>query len=98
MSVSPVAVVGLERTFYQVLEDVGVVEVCAVVYSPNISCPISFPFIVGLDTRDRTAGKKFPKVPNSFPYIIIDSHTLSLCDLIHSISHGLWCCVHCDDV
>ena len=55
---STVAEVGLERTIYQVSEDVGVVEVCAVVYSPIISCPISFPFIIGLDTRNGTAGKK----------------------------------------
>ena len=46
-----VAEVGLERTFYQVLEDVGVVEVCAVVSSPNITCPIEFSFAVGLSTR-----------------------------------------------
>ena len=45
-----VAVVGLEKTFYQVTEDVGVVEVCAIVYSPNITCPIEFPFNVHLST------------------------------------------------
>ena len=50
------AVVGLERTFYSVPEDVGVVEVCAIVYSPNIVCPINFPFDVNLSTSDRTAG------------------------------------------
>ena len=50
LSFYPVAVVGLERTFYQVPEDVGVVEVCAVVYSPNITCPIEFSFAVGLST------------------------------------------------
>ena len=49
------AVVGLERTFYQVREDVGVVEVCAIVYSPDISCPIEFPFNVGLSTSDNSA-------------------------------------------
>ena len=51
-----VAVVGLEMTFYNVSEDVGVVEVCAIVISPNTSCPISFPFDVRLSTRDRSAG------------------------------------------
>ena len=50
-------VVGLERTFYQVSEDVGVVEVCAIVYSPTIDCPIEFPFDVRLSTRDGSAGK-----------------------------------------
>ena len=39
------AVVGLERTFYQVSEDVGVVEVCAIVYNPSGACPITFPFL-----------------------------------------------------
>ena len=53
----PGAVVGLERTFYQVSEDVGVVEVCAIVYSPNVTCPIEFPFNVNLTTSDGSAGK-----------------------------------------
>ena len=49
---------GLERTFYQVSEDVGVVEVCAIVYEPNgnLACPISFPFEVNLSTGDGSAG------------------------------------------
>ena len=50
--------VGLERTFYQVMEDVGVVEVCAIVYSPDSgnTCPITFPIAVRLSTTDDTAG------------------------------------------
>ena len=50
--------VGLERTLYQVSEDVGVVEVCAIVYSPNgnIPCPIDFAFDVILSTSDDSAG------------------------------------------
>ena len=40
------ALVGLESTFYNVSENEGVVEVCAVVYSPDISCPINFAFDV----------------------------------------------------
>ena len=49
---------GLERTFHQVLEDVGVVELCAIVYEPDgtVPCPISFPFNVSLSTFDSTAG------------------------------------------
>ena len=50
------AVVGLEKTIYSVFEDGGVVEVCAIVYSPTIDCPIAFPFDVSLSTSDRTAG------------------------------------------
>ena len=54
----PDAVVGLEKTFYQVSEDVGVVEVCVIVYSPTIVCPIEFPFNVTLNTTDGSAGKR----------------------------------------
>ena len=55
---------GLEKTFYQVSEDVGVVEVCAIVYSPNANrtCPISFPFDVSLSTRDDSAGITYTAV------------------------------------
>ena len=45
---------GLERTLYQVFEDVGVVEVCAVVHTPRGNCPITFPFEVLLSTEDGT--------------------------------------------
>ena len=48
---------GLERTLYSVAEDVGVVEVCAIVYSPTIDCPIEFPFNVSLSITDGSAGK-----------------------------------------
>ena len=53
------AVVGLERTLYQVSEDVGVVEVCAIVYRPdgNSPCPIDFAFDVSLSTNDNSAGE-----------------------------------------
>ena len=55
------AIVGLEKTFYQVTEDVGVVEVCAIVYEPNgnLVCPISFPFDVSLSTGDDSAGIRY---------------------------------------
>ena len=51
------AVVGLEKTFYSITEDVGVIEACVIVYSPTIDCPIEFPFDVRLLTRDGSAGK-----------------------------------------
>ena len=50
------AVVGLERTFHRVSEDVGVVEVCPIVYEPNGTCPISFSFDVILSTSIDSAG------------------------------------------
>ena len=48
--------VGLERTFFNVSEDVGVVQLCAIVISPVITCPIAYPFDVRLSTNDGTAG------------------------------------------
>ena len=50
------AVVGMEKTIYSVSKNVGFVEVCAILYSPTIDCPITFPFDVSLSTSDRTAG------------------------------------------
>ena len=48
--------VGLERTFFRVSENVSVVELCAIVRSPIITCPITFPFDVRLSTRNGQAG------------------------------------------
>ena len=52
------AVVGLERTEYVVSEDVGVVELCAIVHEPNgnIECPIGISFEVQLSTNNESAG------------------------------------------
>ena len=44
---------------YTVSEDEGMVEVCAVVFFPNGSCPIQFPFDIRLETSNGTAGKIF---------------------------------------
>ena len=48
---------GLEETRYTVSEAEGVVEVCAGVIFPYITCPIEFPFSVSLSTTDRSTGK-----------------------------------------
>ena len=53
---------GLEWTLYPVSEDAGVVEVCAIVYSPIIECPIEFPFDVRLSTMDGSAGEERVKL------------------------------------
>ena len=57
---TPVAVVGLERTFYQIPEDVGMVEVCVIVYNStgNVPCPINFKFNVNLSS---SSGEIFSK-------------------------------------
>ena len=47
--------VGLERTCYEVTENVGAVNVCAVVYSPNVLCPIDYAFNVSLSVCEGTA-------------------------------------------
>ena len=54
------AVVGLEQTFFRVSENIGVVELCAIVISPVIMCSIAFPFDVHLSTNDDTAGNEIP--------------------------------------
>ena len=51
-----VARVGLEITFYQVDEDAGFVEICAMVFEPTITCPIEFDFSVSVSTCDGSAG------------------------------------------
>ena len=51
-----VAVVGLERTSYTASENVSMVEVCTIVYSPSLPCPIDHPFNVRFSTDDGTAG------------------------------------------
>lgn len=42
------AVVGLEKILYQVKVDDSATEVCVVVHSPRVSCPISIFFDVQL--------------------------------------------------
>ena len=46
------AVVGLEKTVYKVDESVGGVQVCAIVHSPNMSCPITFSFDIPVTTSN----------------------------------------------
>ena len=50
------AVVGLEEGPQRVYDDVGVVQLCAVVTRPNINCPITFAFSVVIRTADGSAG------------------------------------------
>ena len=57
LSYSAGARVGLEQTFFRENEDVGVIELCAVVFEPDIECPIKFTFGVSLYTADGSAGK-----------------------------------------
>ena len=55
--VAEVAVVGLERTYFPVLEHtIGGIEICVTVNSSSVNCPIEFPFAVTLTAIDGTAG------------------------------------------
>ena len=56
MLISPSAVVGLEKTTYNVSEDVGEVEICAVVQNAS-NCHIPFSFIISMSTMDGSAGR-----------------------------------------
>ena len=51
-----VARVGFEEMFYEVNETTGIVEICVVVYEPDIDCPIQMEFTVSIETRAETAG------------------------------------------
>ena len=48
-------IVSLEDTSYTVNEDVGHVNVCALITNSE-SCPLQFVFTITLSTRDETAG------------------------------------------
>ena len=45
-----VATVGLQKTVYEVDENVGTVQLCAIVHRPNMSCPITFAFDIPVTT------------------------------------------------
>ena len=47
---------GLEWTSYTVSVNVSMVEVCTIVYSPFLTCPIDHPFNVRFSTDDGTTG------------------------------------------
>ena len=52
------AVIGLALDERVVDEDVGELEVCVVVVSPQLDCPIVFPFQLSIFTASGTAGKQ----------------------------------------
>ena len=55
----PPAEVGLEKTFYNVSESEGEVEICVNASGTNVSCPSPFTFQVTLSTTNRSAGTFF---------------------------------------
>ena len=70
---TPVAVVGLEQTFYSISEHGRAVEVCVVVHMPDIDCPIKFPFTVLLSTTDFSAGNALIRACTHSLYITTES-------------------------
>ena len=55
-------VVGLEKQLFKVNEEDELVEVCVVVDSPSIDCPVKYSFNVSIWTEDGEAGKLVPPV------------------------------------
>ena len=53
----PGAIVGLERTHYNVSEENGTVEVCAIIRRPHIECPVEKTFMMRISSADGSAGK-----------------------------------------
>ena len=61
--------VGLEQTFFREMEDVGVIELCVIVFEPDLNCPIKFPFDISLNTTDGSAGKQCAGInPSKYVY------------------------------
>ena len=50
------AVIGLEREHCEVPENEGEMEVCVVIFEPDLDCPIVFPFEMIFYTTPGTAG------------------------------------------
>lgn len=50
------AEVRLEKTVYQVKEGEGEVELCAIISSPKVLCPVAIPFKVILSISDKSEG------------------------------------------
>ena len=62
----------MERAVYQVSEDEGSVEVCAVIRSPpGVECPVDFSVSVTITTSDETAGIYFIKCIVALVHIYI---------------------------
>ena len=47
--------IGLEQTSITVSEDVGDIEICTSILSPDLPCPVEFPFDVTFSTVSGTA-------------------------------------------
>ena len=47
----------MEQVLFEVMEDVEIIEMCAIVFEPYTNCPIHFSFNIRLHTADGTAGK-----------------------------------------
>ena len=56
-SLSAVAMVGLEKTFYPFSEDSTETTVCIEVFGSNSDCPVDFAITVNLTTSDGNAGE-----------------------------------------
>ena len=50
-------IIGLYNEPGEVLESVGEVEVCVIVFMPQLPCPIMYPFAINIFTTDDTASE-----------------------------------------
>ena len=50
------AVVGFKRSRVTVQEDVGMVQLCVEIFSPDIECPVLLPFELIVTATNGTAG------------------------------------------
>ena len=80
---------GLEITSYTVFENVSVVEVCTIVYSPSLPCPIDHPSM---------SDSQLMMVPQVCIVLTINKTNILCCLFAYSFYHGLWCCVFHLDV
>ena len=83
----PAAVVGLEKTFYSVLENASVVRVCAVVVSPSSTCAIRFPFAVNISASNKSGIRDFLNV-------VLKSTILYFQSLPQLLSTRIMVCLH----
>ena len=75
-------------TSYTVFENVSVVEICTIVYSPSLPCPMITP-----STSD---SQLLIVVQVCIVLTIIKTNIC--CLFAYSFYHGLWCCVFHRDV
>ena len=93
------AVVGLERTSYNLSEGNELVELCAVVVHPDIMCPINFPFNLSFSMAEGTGIYQvflilmflyILQIPECSSLMFVKEECVYNCTLVLRISHSKW--------